>query len=163
MTTEQKQLINEKATDLAKSCGLVVLHFVIRGTDSRPVIEIVLDGPKAVGLEDCETVHRQLLEFIDNTINKAIDYRLDVLSPGTDEPIRYNYQLERSIGKTVVVSYDDEGKGVQKTGVLGSYDANTVTIVGDSKQVKGQPRKAGPEIVIPRSAVSLIKQVALIR
>ncbi|HET9137014.1 MAG TPA: hypothetical protein VFO76_10280 [Candidatus Kapabacteria bacterium] len=163
MTTEQKQLIQEKATEFAKSCGLVVLHFVIRGTDSRPVIEIVLDGPKAVGLEDCETVHRQLLEFIDNTINKAIDYRLDVLSPGTDEPIKYDYQLERSIGKTVIITFEEEGKVTQKTGILNRYDADTVVITAESKQVKGQPRKAGSEIVIPRPAISLIKQVALIR
>jgi len=163
MTEQQKQAINEQANDLAKSRGLVVLHFVIRGTDSRPVIEIVLDGPKAVGLEDCEVVHRQLLEFIDNTINKAIDYRLDILSPGTDEPIKYDYQLERSLGKTVVVSFNEEGKAAHKTGILNRYDANSIVIKAESKQVKGQPRKIGADITIPRSTVSVIKQVALIR
>lgn len=163
MTIEQKQQIQEKATELATSRSLVVLHFVIRGTDSRPVIEIVLDGPKAVGLEDCEVVHRQLLEFIDNTINKAIDYRLDVLSPGTDEPIKYDYQLERSLGKTLSVSFEEEAKPIQKTGVLARYDNDNIVISSESKQVKGQPRKVGSEISIPRSAVSVIKQVALIR
>ena len=163
MTTQEKEAMKEQAETLAAERGLVVLHFVVRGSDSRPVIEIVLDGPRPVLLEDCESVNRSILQELENKLNKSINYRLDILSPGTDEPIRYDYQLKRTVGKTVTVFYEDDGKSSQKTGILSDFNEQSIIVLSEPKPMKGKPAKVSTPLSISREAITLIKQVALIR
>ena len=163
MDGNNKEKIERFVSEEAGKLGLVVLHSVFRGTDSRPVIEITLDGERQINLSDCEAVSKSTLQFIDNTLNKAANYRLDVLSPGVDEPLIYDYQLKRSLEKTILIKCKNEDKETEKTGKLLSFTNEALEIVEfPSSLRKGSP-KEGKQVTIPRSEVTFIKQVALIR
>ena len=91
----------------ADPLGLVILRVDVRGTEQQPVIEVILDGERAVKLEDCEKVSKLLHDAIDADALVKGNYRLDVLSPGIDEPIMEDFQLKRNIGRLVEVHYRD--------------------------------------------------------
>ncbi len=161
MTEVQKQHILEKATTLARGRGLEVLHFTARGSDARPVLEIVLDGPRAVGLEDCESISKALDTEIETFLNSNINYRLDVLSPGIEEPIKYDYQLERSIGKSLEITFTKEEKPITTHGLLESYTDKELTIIERKTMKKGQPVKTGEKKTIKRASITKLHQVVV--
>lgn len=163
MATKLIDTIRPVAESAAAERGLNVLHCIVRGTDSRPVIEITLDGDRLVGVEDCETVSKALQSFADERLGQNVNYRLDVLSPGIDEPIVYDYQLKRSIGRILRIAYTEEGVIREVTGTLVSFDAIKLTIEQEKHTSKGQsPKKLGP-LTIPREFIASVRQIAMIR
>lgn len=155
--------INAVATATATELGLVILHFTGRGTDMRPVVEITLDGDHLVSVEDCERVSRRIQDYIDEHLGENVNYRLDVLSPGVDEPIIYDYQLTRSIGRTVKVRRRVEDKETDVTGILRSFSAAEIEIEQQKQITRGQAPKSIGIVTIERSTILGIQQLALIR
>jgi ribosome maturation factor RimP len=145
--------LTQIAAKAAEPLGLVILRLTARGVPSRPIVEVILDGPKLVSIEDCQIVNRALNDAIekDESLLKG-NYRLDVLSPGLDEPIVYDYQFQRTIGHLVEVSYND---GENKTSVLGKLkeiSPEEITIAKrDSKKTK-EPQ----EIHIARTSIQSV-------
>jgi ribosome maturation factor RimP len=99
--------LSPKASKLAEGRGLHLLRIQVRGAEHTPVIEVLLDGERQVSIEDCESVSRDLTTWVDAEQNVKGNYRLDVMSPGLEEPLEEDYQFTRSIGRLVEVHYRD--------------------------------------------------------
>src|SRR3954465_15171047 len=99
--------LQEIAGAAAANRGLEILRLTARGTPSRPIVEVILDGPKLVSIDDCEVVSKKLNESTeaDESLLKG-NFRLDVLSPGLDEPIVHDYQFQRTIGHLIEVEFN---------------------------------------------------------
>src|SRR5438046_9986160 len=93
--------LSPKASELAQRRGLHLLRIQVRGTEQTPVIEVLLDGERQVAIDDCEAVSRDLAIWVDTEQNVKGNYRLDVMSPGLEEPLEQDYQFTRSIGRLV--------------------------------------------------------------
>ncbi len=98
-----------KASELARERGLHLLRIDVRGTEQNPVIEVLLDGDRLVAVDDCEIVSRDLAVAIEADKLVKGNYRLDVMSPGVEEPLVHDWQFTRSIGRLVEVHYRDGG------------------------------------------------------
>ncbi len=154
----------EKVADsAAEARGVRVLHFVTRGSDARPVIEITLDGERLITVDDCEEVSKKIQDFADEHLRENVNYRLDVLSPGIDEPIIYNFQLKRSIGHLLRVVQLVDQREVEALGVLRSYTESQLVLEPQTRSKKGQATKSVPPVIIERASVKSIRQVAVIR
>jgi ribosome maturation factor RimP len=116
------------AQGFADPLGLVILRIDVRGTEQQPVIEVVLDGDRAVQLEDCEKVSKSLHDAVDTGNLVKGNYRLDVLSPGIDEPIMEDFQLKRNIGRLVEVQYRDGEEHHTLHGRLRDFSEKEVVI-----------------------------------
>ncbi|MBS1903093.1 MAG: hypothetical protein JSS75_05260 [Bacteroidetes bacterium] len=163
MATKLIDTIRPVAESAAAERGLYVLHCIVRGTDSRPVIEITIDGDRLVGVEDCEIVSKALQSFADEQLGQNVNYRLDVLSPGIDEPIIYDYQLKRSIGRILRISYTDDLSIREVTGRLVAFNESELTIEQEKLTSKGQsPKKLGA-LTVPRESITSVRQIAMIR
>lgn len=158
--SEQLKAIADSA---ASALGLQVLHFVGRGTDSRPVIEITLDGNRLVKVEDCERVSSQIQSYIDEHLGENVNYRLDVLSPGIDEPIIYDFQLERSIGRTINVKSKLEDTETEVSGILRSFTPENIELEKMKQVSRGQAPKAVGVVTLDRASILSMRQVAVIR
>jgi ribosome maturation factor RimP len=144
--------LTPKAAELAGPLGLVVLRVDVRGTEQQPVIEVVLDGERPVLVEDCEKVSKSLHEAIDaDTLVKG-NYRLDVLSPGIDEPIMEDFQLKRNLGRLVEVHYRDGEEHHTLHGRLRDFSPSEVVI---------QPIHPKGSVKASRSVVTDAGQVKL--
>lgn len=151
LTEEQNASLTKFAQSASNDRGLEALHINVRGTRSRPIIEIVLDGNKDVQVEDCESVSRSVQAQLDAMFNQDVNYRLDVTSPGTDEPLKYDYQFTRNIGRNVDITLQDETK---YTGKLIASDSRSVTIL--PKAIKS---KQPSETIINRADIKKAKVV----
>lgn len=155
------------ANDLAKPVGLVVLRIEVRGTEQQPVIEVVLDGDRPVLVEDCEKVSKSLHEAIDTKTLVKGNYRLDVLSPGIEEPIMEDFQLKRNMGRLVEVQYQDGEEHHTLHGRLRDFSDGEVVIQpihpkGSAKASKSVVTEAGqvqlePDEQIYDDPVELVK------
>jgi len=151
LTDEQNASLTKFAESASSERGLEALHINVRGTRSRPIIEIVLDGIKDVLVEDCEFVSRSVQAQLDAMFNQDVNYRLDVTSPGTDEPLKHDYQFTRNIGRNVEITLQDETKS---SGKLLTSDAASITLL--PKVIKN---KQPAEITISRADIKKAKVV----
>ncbi|MEI8134574.1 MAG: hypothetical protein WCH46_05765 [bacterium] len=144
--------ISEIATLAASTLGILVLRITARGTGSRPIVEVTLDGSRLIAITDCETVNRKLNEMIEAESLLPGNFRIDVLSPGLDEPIVHDYQLERTLGHLVEVKYHADEKEISTLGKLGSYSPSSLSIL------KRQSRKGteAVQIEIERAKITKI-------
>jgi len=151
LTAEETSELTHVATENAHQRGLELLRIGIRGTRSRPVIEVILDGERQVSIEDCEKVSKALQTHLDEKIGAETNYRLDVLSPGTDEPLVYPYQYKRSVGRKIEVQLEDGSK----TGRLKEVSELGITLILEAK--KKAKTEAAEELTIPFTEVRKAK------
>lgn len=151
LTDEQLASLAKFAESASKERGLEALHINVRGTRSRPIIEIVLDGLKDVQVADCEHVSRSVQANLDAMFNQEVNYRLDVTSPGTDEPLNHDYQFTRNIGRNVEITLEEDKK---LTGKLLSSDSGSIAIL--PKTIKN---KQPDEIAVSRADIKKAKVV----
>ena len=124
--SEIAELLEEPAAKAAAAEGLVPLHIHVRGTQHNPVIEVILDGTRLVTIEDCSQVSRSLHEYLETTLSISKNFRLDVLSPGLEEPIVHDWQFKRNIGRLVEIHHAVGGESVMIHGRLCDYSHELV-------------------------------------
>jgi len=65
------------------------------------VLEVMIDGPKGITVNDCETVSRSLSHFLDETELIHCAYILEVSSPGAERILKRNVDFERHVGRMI--------------------------------------------------------------
>ena len=82
-----------------------LIEVVLRGTKERMILELYVDTPAGITLEQCEAINRTLLtEAETNTFLDAVR-SIEVSSPGTDRPLIHWWQYPRNIGRTLELTY----------------------------------------------------------
>ncbi len=96
-----------------------------------------IDKPGGITIEDCETVSRQLSDLLDEQDFIEDSYVLEVSSPGLGRPLKKEKDFARSLGRDVEIrTYREIDHKKEFTGVLESYDADTVTVLLDNDTEK---------------------------
>jgi ribosome maturation factor RimP len=146
------KIIEPLANEAANPLGLKVLRMVVRGSEQTPVIEIIIDGEKAVTLENCADISRHINDTLED--NKAVkgNFRLDVMSPGVEEPLTEMYQWKRNISRLVKVQTKDDHADKTFTGRLQDIDGeNLIFEVTGAKGARISHKRE--KEVIPMSAI----------
>lgn len=121
------------------------VEYVKEGADWY--LRAYIDKPGGVNIQDCENVSRALSDALDAEDFIADAYILEVSSPGLGRTLKKDKHLEKSIGMQVELkTYKPIEKCKDFSGVLKSYDADTVTIETETG-----------ERVFDRSDVALIR------
>ncbi len=120
-----KEEIKNKVKEILEAKNFLLIDFVWRGSEQRPVLEVFMDNERGITTDDCYEVSRELEKFIDE--NKLLkQYRLDVSSPGVDKPLVYLAQYPKHIGRNFEVEYFDEGKAKKVEGKLLSIEGENL-------------------------------------
>lgn len=122
------ETLSKPAARLAAARGLHLLRIQVRGTESAPVIEVLLDGDRPIVIEDCEGVSKDLSTEIDTAKLIKGNYRLDVMSPGLEEPLVEDWQFARSIGRLIEAQYQDDVEHHTLHGHLRAYTPKEIAI-----------------------------------
>ena len=64
----------------------------------KMVLEVIIDSPSGIKVEDCEKVSRALSEHLDETDLIHRTYTLEVSSPGVERILKRKVDYERHIG-----------------------------------------------------------------
>jgi ribosome maturation factor RimP len=95
------------------------------------LLRVYIDaGERAVGIEDCEAVSREISALLDVEDPIPGNYTLEVSSPGMERPLFTPEQFERYLGETVKITLgmplENNRRRVQ--GVISAVAGNDVTI-----------------------------------
>lgn len=114
---------------------LVDVEYVKEG--STWYLRAYIDKPGGISINDCETVSRRLSDILDEKDYIDESYIMEVSSPGLGRPLRKEKDFKRSLGEEVEVkTYRMIDKKKEFTGILKSYDADTVTIELEDETLK---------------------------
>lgn len=124
-----EQKTEEILTPIVQEYGfeLVDVEYVKEG--GTWYLRSYIDKPGGISIDDCEMVSRRLSDILDEKDYIDDSYIMEVSSPGLGRPLRKEKDFKRSLGEEVEVrTYRMIDKKKEFTGILKSYDADTVTI-----------------------------------
>lgn len=133
----------------ANGCWIYDVEYIKEGSDWY--LRAYIDKESGVSINDCEAVSRALSDKLDeeNFISDA--YILEVSSPGLGRALKKDRHFEKSIGEEVELKTFKPIDGKKEfTGILKSYDKDTVTIeTGD-----GEKRQ---DMAFDRSGIAVVR------
>jgi ribosome maturation factor RimP len=97
--------ITQKIAEIVERKGFFPIEIIIRGTPSKRVMEVFIDGEKDISADDCANVSREINSELENLPEAGNDYRLDVSSPGVDKPLKFLKQYPKHIKRNFEVLY----------------------------------------------------------
>lgn len=120
------------------------------------VIEVYVDSMTGVDIQTCIDLSKEIEKHLDRD---AEDFELTVASAGIGYPFKVEQQYAKNVGKPVEAKLKD-GRKIE--GVLKAFDAETVTIEREGRQVvPGSKKKQTVQIEerIRREELKEIKDV----
>ena len=119
----------------ANNFELVDVEFVKEGSDWY--LRVYIDKDGGITFDDCELISRAFNEILDREDYISEQYIFEVSSPGLMRPLKKEKDYKRSVGKLIDIKlYKPVDKCKEFTGVLDSYDKDTVTIKMDDDTQK---------------------------
>ncbi len=119
----------------ANNFELVDVEFVKEGSDWY--LRVYIDKDGGITVDDCELISRAFNEILDREDYISEQYIFEVSSPGLMRPLKKEKDYKRSVGKLIDIKlYKSVDKCKEFTGVLDSYDKDTVTIKMDDDTQK---------------------------
>lgn len=105
--------IQEICEQVVQSEGFFFIDLTIRGQRDKKVIEIFIDAPGDLSVNDCATINRKIGDALEAQELLHDVSRLDVSSPGVDRPLKFLQQYPKHLGRILEIEYAEEGKQVQ--------------------------------------------------
>lgn len=119
----------------ANNFELVDVEFVKEGSDWY--LRVYIDKDGGITVDDCELISRAFNEILDREDYISEQYIFEVSSPGLMRPLKKEKDYKISVGKLIDIKlYKPVDKCKEFTGVLDSYDKDTVTIKMDDDTQK---------------------------
>jgi len=125
------------------------VEYVKEGNDWY--LRCYIDKEEGVSIDDCEAVSRMLSDRLDEKDFIDDAYILEVSSPGLGRQLKKDKHLAKSILKEVdVKTYRPIGGKKEFTGILKSFDENTITLgTASSEETE--------DVVFDRKEIAAIK------
>ena len=116
------------------------------------ILELYVDTPEGITLEQCESINRALLlEAETNSFLDAIR-SIEVSSPGTDKPLIHWWQYPRNIGRTLELTYFKDGANITESLILIEADEQRI-IVQKPKKKKTNTTDENTTFSLPYSEI----------
>lgn len=107
------------------------VEYVKEGADYY--LRIYIDKEGGITINDCEAVSRRMNEILDEKDYVQDAYIFEVSSPGLGRRLTKDKHLEMSLGEEVEIKlYKARDKVKEFTGILKSFDENTITLETDN-------------------------------
>ena len=109
------------------------LDMVVQGRDKT--LRVYIEREAGIGVEDCESVSRQLSSLFDVEDPIAGVYTLEVSSPGLDRPLFTVEQFAQYTGETVKIKLRSAFEGRRNfRGMLSAVENDEVIVVVDGHE-----------------------------
>ncbi len=135
MTPDVTETIRELAAPLAEEKELFLVDVELK-TGSGTEVWVYLDGEdKAVNIDECAEISRELGFLVDAHELLGDKYRLNVSSPGLSRPLTDRRQYKKNIDRTLKVRFRNESQEVEKIeGVISSVNEDQVVLSSGGKE-----------------------------
>jgi ribosome maturation factor RimP len=144
--------VTDKATEISRllaptveSLGLELLGIEYLPAPGGALVRLYIDvpageagddgEPRAVGIEDCEAVSREVSAQLDVEDPISGNYTLEVSSPGLDRPLFTRAHFERFAGQTAKVTLKLPQDGRRRlTGSIARIEGDQITFLVDGAE-----------------------------
>ncbi len=131
------QRLNDLLQPLVESLGYEFVGLEYQNNPKQSVLRIYIDSEPGVGLEDCETVSREVAALLDVEDPIKGHYNLEVSSPGLDRPLFTPEQYARFAGEEAQLSLFAPMDGRRKfKGVILDADEEALRLEVDGEPVR---------------------------
>ena len=110
MNEEVERIINDVRKFIEGSFPYEIYDVTFKKIGRQKVLEVFIDTPKGVTVDDCETVSRGLSDYLDEVDLIPEAFTLEVSSPGIERVFKRQVDFERHIGKLVKWTLRSEGE-----------------------------------------------------
>ena len=112
-------------------------------------LEITIDSPNGINIEDCEKVHRAIDPILDECDPIEGFYYLDVSSPGVERELRTEEHIAKSVGERIRAKLFAQKDGSRTIlGTLSSFEDGKLTVT-----------TAGGEVILTPAEISKLTTV----
>ena len=126
----------ELIADILKDAGVELYDIDFEKEGSDWYLRVYIDKEGGVTIDDCEKVSRAFNEVLDKEDYIEETYIFEVSSPGLGRKLKKDIHFEKAIGENVDVKlFKPVDKVKEFSGVLKSFDQNTVTIAVEDKEI----------------------------
>ena len=103
---------------------------------AHAVLRLFIDGPRGVGVEDCERVSHEFSALLDVADPVPTGYTLEVSSPGLDRVLRTPAHFQRFVGQRIRLELRSPRDGRRRyTGRLEALNAGGIELNVDGAMV----------------------------
>lgn len=113
-----KQKIAQIAKDTSERNNLFLIDLILRGNESKRIIEVYIDGEVIVTADTLAAISREIDDRIYKEELISGSYRLDVSTPGVERPLKYLQQYMKHIGRKMQMKVNLNGGEREFTGKL---------------------------------------------
>lgn len=113
-----KQKIAQIAKDTSERNNLFLIDLILRGNESKRIIEVYIDGEVIVTADTLAAISREIDDRIYKEELISGSYRLDVSTPGVERPLKYLQQYVKHIGRKMQMKVNLNGGEKEFTGKL---------------------------------------------
>ncbi len=89
--------------ELCANEGAVLVEAIVRGSKERRIVEIYVDKPEGMSLEECGVLSEKIGEMLEAEKAFPAAYRLEVSSPGVSRPLQFSWQYQRNAGRLLTL------------------------------------------------------------
>lgn len=130
---ELKAHIAKLAQEFLPDESYYLVEVVIKGSDVRKKVLVLIDGDNGVNIEVCASISRQIGHTLEE--NETLDnaYTLEVSSPGIDHPLLLTRQYQGRVGKRLKITLKT---GEEVIGKLLKLTEETLSVLKETKKGK---------------------------
>ena len=143
---EEENNIFSLLSEPLKIAGFELIEVKIGLMNTKKTIQLYIDGPNGIQLDDCENANHITKNIFDKTNQLYKDYVLEISSPGIFRKLKTPDHFKSSTGKRIKVNLKKKIEGLNTViGYLHKCDDSTIHILRDTN---------GPDMIIPYSLIS---------
>ena len=114
----------------------ILIESIIRGTNSKRVFEVFIDGEKDISAKDCADTSREIDSGLEIILGVNANYRLDVSSPGIDKPLKFLKQYPKHVNRKFELSYQEGDETKKINAKLLKVDGEDLFFSSKNNEVK---------------------------
>ena len=131
MTSEELRNLLEPSVE---ALGYELIDLELRTGGRNGLMRLFIDGPKGIGLDDCEAVSRQVSTVLDVEDPIPGNYTLEVSSPGLDRALTKPAHFQRFTGEDVRIKLRTPVDGRRNfRGALRAADDESIEVEVDGQ------------------------------
>ena len=132
MKKSVKEIVREAIEPTVRELGYDIWDITYSKVGADYHLEITIDSPNGIFINDCEKVHRAIDPILDECDPIESFYYLDVSSPGIERELRTEPHILSSVGQKVQAKLFTAKDGKRSiVGILSAFSDGNITISSD--------------------------------
>jgi ribosome maturation factor RimP len=126
-TDQLRDQLREKLEPIVVDHGVLLVDIELAGSRTQPILRLFVHKEPGISLDLCQSISREVADYLDVDDPIPGRYRLEVTSPGLDRPLTTDGDFARAMGRMLKIVM---ASGKNHRGRLVDWNENLLRIDG---------------------------------